>query len=65
MTEYLNIPISLRRYQPKGGMCAGCEKRLDDCSGLDFAEMPVIGGDGITSIVSCTKYVRSKRTESI
>jgi len=56
--DTLNIPVFLRRYQPKGGMCAGCAERLNDCSELDFAMMPVIERDGNLSIVKCTEYVR-------
>lgn len=56
--DTLNIPVFLRRYQPKGGMCAGCAKLLDDCSELDFAMMPVIEREGSVSIVKCTGYVR-------
>lgn len=57
--DILNTPIFLRRYQPKGGMCACCVKRLDDCSELDFAAMPVIERNGTVVIVKCTEYVRS------
>lgn len=28
-------------YYPKGGRCRACERRLDDCSSLDFRAMPV------------------------
>ena len=57
--ETLNIPIFLRRSQPKGGMCATCAKRHEDCSDLDFAVMPVIERDENVNIVRCTQHVRS------
>ena len=52
------------RYQPKGGMCLVCKKRDDNCSGLNFQEMPVIekltqfGNDVV--IVKCTEFSRGR-----
>ena len=47
-------------YQPKGGMCATCCHRDDDCSGLTFKDMPKISKgdqDGVV-IVRCIKYIK-------
>lgn len=47
-------------YTPKGGMCATCVHKLDDCSVLKFDEMPPLGkgySDGVV-IVKCTEYKR-------
>ena len=46
------------RHQPKGGMCAGCNKQNQDCSSLPFHAMPVIDKDGDTKIVRCTEFKR-------
>lgn len=52
------------QYQPKGGMCLVCKKRDENCSGLNFQEMPVIekstqfGHD--VAIVKCTEYSRGR-----
>ena len=43
-------------HQPKGGMCAVCAKRFDNCSSLDFKSMRVIAHDNDTKIVACTKF---------
>ena len=51
----INHPME---YQPKGGMCATCRHRDDDCSGLPFKDMQKIAkgdNDGVV-IVRCTKY---------
>lgn len=53
-----------RDFQPKGGMCAKCEKRHDDCSGLDFESMPIISIDLETIIVRCTEFKRPVKDES-
>lgn len=52
-------------YQPKGGMCANCKKRDDNCSGLRFQGMPVIErltqfGNEV-AIVKCTEFSRERR----
>lgn len=48
------------RYQPKGGMCMSCRKRLGDCSDLPFSKMPVLHEGESTVIVRCTEYVRKE-----
>lgn len=50
-----------RDFQPKGGMCAVCEKRYEDCSGLDFESMPIISIEFETIIVRCTAFKRPKQ----
>ena len=46
------------RYQPKGGMCMACRKCWRDCSGLPFAEMPVVYEGESIVIVRCTEFER-------
>ena len=53
----INHPME---YQPKGGMCATCCHKHDDCSGLTFEDMPKISKgdqDGVV-IVRCIKYIK-------
>ena len=50
-------------YQPRGSMCAECQHRDRDCSGLPFSDMPVLemgrgAGDRIYAAVRCTEYVK-------
>ena len=45
-------------YQPKGGMCASCKKKADDCSKLEFWKMRVYQTDGKTNIVICSKFAK-------
>lgn len=47
-------------YQPKGGMCANCQYRLNDCSALPFDKMKVIDRDDLyhIKIVLCDDFVR-------
>jgi len=45
-------------FQPKGSMCAGCTKRDENCSGLDFESMPIISIELAEIIVRCTEYQR-------
>ena len=48
-----------RTHQPKGGMCATCEKCREDCSGLPFETMPVITETVLgVKIVRCAEHVR-------
>lgn len=45
-------------YQPKGGMCATCVHKLEDCTHLHFEAMQKIGkgdADG-TVIVKCMQF---------
>lgn len=44
-------------HYPKGGRCAACAKRLDDCSALPFEQMPVHRRDGKDVTVICTQFV--------
>lgn len=55
-----DVKLERERYQPKGGMCCTCTKRLDRCNALPFDDMPVIGttAEG-QAIVRCTEHVRS------
>ncbi|HHQ2608987.1 hypothetical protein ACOANN_04105 [Pseudomonas aeruginosa] len=48
-------------YYPKGGRCRACERRLDDCSSLDFSAMPVHRRDGPDVIVICTEFRQTAR----
>lgn len=45
-------------YQPKGGMCAKCANKHEDCSKLDFSKMKQIQRTLNTVIVKCDKYQR-------
>lgn len=51
-------------YQPKGSMCANCKHVDENCSDLNFIDMPVIEKmEGILlSIytVKCTNFERKK-----
>tara|TARA_R100000027_G_scaffold66875_1_gene63804 strand:+ start:939 stop:1103 length:165 start_codon:yes stop_codon:yes gene_type:complete len=51
-------------YQPKGGMCATCTRRDDDCSHLPFYQMPVISKFKDAAIVRCTQYQRETQEAS-
>ena len=44
------------RYQPKGGMCMACEKAKENCSALDFKNMPLMYSAGSVAIVKCTEF---------
>lgn len=44
--------------QPKGGMCAVCVRRDEDCSGLDFEAMPIIAIELDEIIVRCVEFER-------
>ena len=45
-------------FVPKGGMCNGCNKQMDDCSDLPFDSMYVIRFDSDDNIgyVRCTEH---------
>lgn len=45
-------------YQPKGGMCAVCTKKKNDCSKLEFDKMRVIERSKDAVIVKCTEFTR-------
>ncbi len=51
-------------YQPKGGMCATCTRREDDCSHLPFYQMPVMSKCKDAAIVRCTQYQRETQEAS-
>jgi len=51
-------------YQPKGGMCASCVSKLNDCSHLVFSEMKVIEKYNDIKIVKCEKYTKQELNES-
>lgn len=44
-------------YQPKG--CAGCLDRFEDCSHLDFEQMPVIEQRDDVQVVRCVYYTKA------
>ncbi|ELK4834902.1 hypothetical protein [Pseudomonas aeruginosa] len=46
----------MTNFYPKSGRCRACERRLDDCSSLDFSTMPVHRRDGPDVIVICTEF---------
>lgn len=52
--------MSQYTYQPKGGMCANCQYRLNDCRALPFDNMKVIERDDLyhVKIVRCEDFVR-------
>lgn len=50
--------MTIRAYQPKGGMCRTCEHAKRDCSGLPFDKMPVIERTPGVVIVRCTEHQR-------
>lgn len=45
-------------YQPKGGMCAKCIHKHEDCSKLDFSKMKQIQRTLNAVIVKCDKFNR-------
>jgi hypothetical protein len=53
MTQYYT-------YQPKGGMCANCQYRLNDCSALPFDKMKIIEIENQcdVKIVRCDDFLR-------
>jgi len=49
-------------YQPKGGMCAVCSKKKDNCASLDFKNMPLISKvkkNDTVAIVKCTSFIKN------
>lgn len=44
------------RAQPKGGMCATCVRKHEDCSGLPFKDMPVLFRTPWGNTVKCIEY---------
>jgi hypothetical protein len=48
-------------YQPKGGMCAACRHRLEDCSALPFSAMPAMTTTDDAIIVRCTEFENANR----
>lgn len=56
--------MQLTRFQPKGGMCAACKHKHEDCSDLPFTTMPKLStaDDGVV-IVRCTWFESSKDGE--
>ena len=47
-------------YQPIGGMCSACTKRLDNCSNLNFEGMKVVERlpNGV-AVVLCNNFQRA------
>lgn len=45
-------------FIPKGGMCAVCRYKDEDCSGLPFESMRVIKKSGGIAIVRCSNFDR-------
>jgi len=45
-------------YEPKGGMCAVCEHKHDDCTELNFSEMPVHCRLEEIHVVICTNFMK-------
>jgi hypothetical protein len=57
------------KWIPKGGMCASCKRKDDNCSGLDFRAMPHLivkyeEGEALT-IVRCTEFEKGDTDEDI
>jgi hypothetical protein len=56
----MNIGKSLVRkcitYQPKGGMCAACIRKLDDCSRFEFDKMRAHEANDSVIIVICSAF---------
>lgn len=48
-------------YTPKGSMCMACKKIKDDCSKLEFKNMPVIVYCGGVAIVKCSEFDKKDR----
>lgn len=48
-------------YQPKGGQCANCKKKHDDCSKLEFHKMRVYSTDGKVTVVLCNRFASDKK----
>ncbi|MGL4600259.1 MAG: hypothetical protein ACRCVE_01880 [Plesiomonas sp.] len=51
-------------YQPKGGMCAKCIHKHEDCSKLDFSKMKQIQRTLNTVIVKCDKHHRQSNLKT-
>jgi hypothetical protein len=50
----------MSEFIPKGGMCAVCEHREDDCSAIAFEHCPVIEIDHADNVrvVKCVEFER-------
>lgn len=51
-------------FYPKGGRCSACRKRLDDCSGLPFEQMPIHRMDGCDAVVICSDFEQTTSPSS-
>lgn len=47
-------------YQPKGSQCANCQRKLDDCSKLDFSKMRKYEASGSVTVVICSQFKKQK-----
>jgi hypothetical protein len=47
-------------HYPKGEMCLGCTKLMDNCSGLPFNTMYILE-KGEENVVRCTSYERNTK----
>jgi hypothetical protein len=57
--EDMNSSVEIEvLHCPKGGMCSGCKRQMEDCSDLPFHNMYVIKFDSVdnTAYVRCTEY---------
>lgn len=50
--------MTIRAYQPKGGMCRTCQHAQRNCSALPFDQMPAIERTPAAIIVRCAKHQR-------
>lgn len=55
----MDIELRANAFQPKGGMCGSCASRENDCSELDFEDMPIISIELEEIIVRCTEFKRT------
>lgn len=56
----MEIEHKAANCQPKGGMCATCKNRFEDCTCLDFEAMPILSIEPDEIVVRCTEFERCK-----
>lgn len=52
--------LNEKLYHPKGGMCSACDKRLRNCSNLDFTAMRKHSAYGVNIVVICDQFIKGE-----